>query len=190
MMRWASLIWLTIAVSAPGLAFGQVITPSVSGRLDLSGTAPTACNVAAPTMAASTNASLSNVSAQAARIDLAQFIDQTTAEPLASSASLDFNVVCNGAHQVRVQSVNGALALEGPGAATGGFRNRVPYQVAVNWAGQSSTGGSEAGAIVDMAVANAASGDMRLDITVAAGGGPLVAGNYADQVVVEVSAAN
>lgn len=190
MMRLVSLLLAAAAFSAPTLAAAQVVEPTTTGRLELSGDAPTACNVAAPTLAASNNTSLSNVTAQSARIDLAQFVDQTTAEPLASSASLDFNIICNGAHQVRVQSVNGALALEGPGAAAGGFRNRVPYQVSVTWAGQNGAGGSEAGTPVNLNIANAAAGDMRLDIAVAAGGGPLVAGNYADQVVVEVSAAN
>lgn len=190
MMRLLALFSLAAVAIAPNLAAAQVVVPSNSGRLELSGEAPTACNVAAPSLSSSTNASLSNMTAQSARIDLSQFVDPTTAEPLASSASLDFNIVCNGAHQVRVQSVNGALALEGPGVAAGGFRNRVPYQVAVNWAGQNAAGGSEAGTPVDLAIANAATGDMRLDINVAAGGGPLVAGSYADQVVVEVSAAN
>lgn len=190
MMRPVALAILVVVLTTPTLGLAQTVVLSNTSQLELSGTAPTACNVASPTLAGSSNASLSNVAAQSARIDLSQFVDQTTAAPLASSASLDFNVICNGAHQVRVQSVNGALALEGPGAAAGGFRNRVPYQVAVNWAGQTASGASDAGTLVDLDVANAAAGDMRLDITIAAGGNPLVAGSYADEIVVEVSAAN
>lgn len=192
MMRLSTLILLG-ALAAPAIASAQTIN-TAAGRLDLAGTAPSACLVSAPGSVSGGNASFQVTGTQAAQIDITQLVDATTAQPRATSINLALPIICNGAHRLTVTTTNGGLARVGGNArnvsVTNGFREFLPYQVTASWAGQSTTGGSQTTTPVSMNVSDGAAGQLSLIIAVPAGGAPLVAGAYADSLVIRLQVAS
>lgn len=191
MMRKA--IILAAMLIAPTTALAQTIDIG-QGRLDLSGTAPSACVISAPTSTVGSNTSFQLTGPQAAQINITQLVDQTTAEPMSATINLALPVICNTAHTLSVTTANGGLARVGGNArntnVTNGFREFLPYQVTAVWAGHSVNGGSQTPTPVTIAVADGAAGQLSLTISVPPGGAPLVAGNYADSIIVQLQVAS
>jgi hypothetical protein len=195
MMR--TLIALLALAALPAAASAQTVENG-RGRLDLSGTAPSACIISAPTSVTGSNASLQESGPQTAQITIGQLADPTTAEPKAASINLALPIICNTAHTLTVTSANGGLVRVGGNASnvTNGFREFLPYQVDVLWAGRSATwsGRSVAGGGADRAanvpVGDGAAGQLSLTIAVPPGGAPLIAGAYADSVVIQLQVAS
>lgn len=191
MMRKALI--LAVLLAAPSAGFAQTVQVG-QGRLDLSGVAPSACVISPPTSTSGVNSSFLLIGPQAAQINITQLVDQTTAEPMSATINLALPIICNTAHTLTVTTANGGLARIGGNArnanVTNGFRELLPYQVNAVWAGHSVNGGSQTLTPVSIAVADGAAGQLSLTIAVPAGGAPLVAGNYADSIVVQLQVAS
>lgn len=162
-----------------------------TSQLDLFGTAPSACVLSPPSAAAGSNTSFVSQGAQAGLLRFTQFVDPQTAQPRPASISLAFPVVCNSAHRLTVRTDgSGMTRTGGPGPSAPGFRSNLDFQVSADWAGASATGSSTALTPIDLSTANGAAGQMNLVVAIAGGGAPMVAGDYAGTLVVELEASN
>lgn len=164
-----------------------------SQRLEMLGTAPSACIIAPPTAANASNAAYSAAGPNSGQVVISQFVDPQTANPLASTIDLALPVTCNSSHRLTVRSGNGGLLRQGGSAAKGQAANRfadfVTYSLSIDWAGQSLAARTDSGTVV-LDGAGARTGQVGLRIATPAGGGPLAAGRFDDTVIVEFSAAN
>lgn len=175
------------ALAAPAQA---QVTDTTSQRLELIGNAPAACVFSTPTASNGSNASFTATSANSARINITQLVDNQNATSLASSIELSLPMVCNASHRVVVRSTNGGLArLGGNSRGSGGFVEFLAYRFGIGWAGQNLDRSSDTGEVI-VDAGEPAKGEVRLRITTPAGSGPLVAGQYNDSIVIEVQAAN
>jgi hypothetical protein len=126
------------------------------------------------------------------QVRIAQMVNPNTAEPERMSVDLSLPIICNGPHRVILRSDNGGLLRAGASAARaqGGFSEFLAYQIDASWAGQRVQAASDhaGGVIIDSAGGGA--GRMSVSLKVAPGGNPLVAGAYADAIVIEFLAAD
>ena len=189
MMRVAVI---AAALLAPMLATAQT-TEVGRARLDLAGQAPSVCVISGPTAVSGANATFSPDGAQQGQITITELADPQTAVPQAASINLALPVICNAAHSVVISTTNGGLARAGAAAGNAevnGFRQFVPYQLSVSWAGQSANATSQAGPTITIKSNDGAAGQLSLVVKVPGGGAPLVAGAYGDQVVVQLQVAS
>lgn len=176
----------------PGTALAQE-TGLDSQRVEILGTAPAACVLDAPTAANGVNASFSSGSTSTGQIEITQFVDPASANPVTSSIELALPVICNASHELTVRSGNGGLLRDGGSVSRRQgptvFADFVTYDVSLDWAGRTVSQRSDAGTMLVVG-GNARAGDMALRISTPAGGGPLTAGRFDDTIIVEFRAAN
>lgn len=184
---------LSLVVLFPAVAAAQGVD-NRQGQLELLGQAPSACLMRAPVATGGVNATYSNTSISSGEIQIVQLANPQTAEPQAASIALALPVVCNSAHRLLVRSANGGLLRDGGSPANvqrvGGFGEFLGYEMQTSWAGQDVSARSDVARQISIDSSNAAAGNVALQFSVAAGGGPLVAGRYADNIVVEFQASN
>jgi hypothetical protein len=177
------------SVAAQGQDFSEADQP-----LEIAGEAPPACVVRAPTATAGTNVTFDPTGPAGGELRIVQLVDPTTAEPLPTSITLAVPVVCNSAHRIELRSLNGGLLRDRGNArnrqSNTGFGEFVPYRVGLAWAGQQRDVTSEEAQTLVVSTVRGAAGDATLSFTLPGGGGPLVAGRYADAIVVEFQATN
>ena len=174
----------------PNLALAQ--TPESGGaRFEIIGEAPSACVVRPPSAASGVNATVQSAGSARSEIRIVQMVDSSTGQARATSAELALPIICNAPHRVTLRSRNGGLLREGrTGRSMGGFAEFLPYRLSALWLGRSAEGASDMadGFVIDSFGGGA--GQMSLSIDVPAGGRPLVAGRYADELVIEFQVAN
>lgn len=175
-------------LAGPAAVAAQTAPPPNDGRLELVGTANPACVIRAPSAAIGNNMSFNPVSSMAGEIAIAEFVD-ADAVPRGGSIEVILPVVCNSAHRVLVRSGNGALRRVGAPVQSGPFAQSVAYQVATIWGGQQGSLATGAGPLI-INTPEARAGQLSLAISVPAGGPPLVAGTYSDQIILELQAAD
>lgn len=189
----AALVPLALGAVLVAVASAQAQTVSTgqraSNRLDLFGVAPSACVLSPPSSAAGTNASFTAQGAQGV-VRLTQFIDPQTAQPRDAVISLGFPVVCNSAHRLVVRTDGAGLARTAGPAPAPGFRDSLGFQLSADWAGLTATGSSTSLTPISLQTANGAAGLMNLIVNITGGGAPMVAGDYAGTLVVEIEASN
>jgi spore coat protein U-like protein len=182
-----ALLATTVAAQA------QNLIDTGQGRLEIAGRAPPACVLNAPTATGGQNASFSGTGATSGEILITEFGDPLTAQPRGAAINLSLPVICNAAHRLTVTSSNGGLLRDGGNArnrqSPTGFGEFVGYQISATWAGQNASVLTANNNVLAIATANGGAGDMGLTIAVPPGGGPLVAGRYADTVTVQFEAA-
>jgi len=189
----AALVPLALGAVLVAVASAQAQTASTgeraSNRLDLFGVAPSACVLSPPSSAAGTNASFTAQGAQGV-VRFTQFIDPQTAQPRDAVISLGFPVVCNSAHRLVVRTDGAGLARTAGPAPAAGFRDSLGFQLSADWAGLTATGPSTSLNPISLQTANGAAGLMNLTVNITGGGAPMVAGDYAGTLVVEIEASN
>lgn len=191
-----ALILITASLAAtfatPLASWAQTASTGdrASSSLDLFGTAPSACVLSPPAAASGSNASFSAQGGQAGVVRFTQFVDPQTAQPRAASISLAFPVVCNSAHRLTVRTDGTGLTRTAGAAPAAGFRDSLGFQVSADWAGARAVGSSSTLTPIDLRTANGAAGQMNLVVDLPGGGTPLVAGDYAGTLVVELEASN
>lgn len=188
-----------IALIVPALlattvaAHAQNLIDTGQGRLEIAGRAPPACVLNAPTASGGQNATFTGIGATSGEIRITEFGDPQTAQPRGAAINLALPVICNSAHKLTVTSANGGLLRDGGNArnrqSPTGFGEFLGYRISANWAGQSASVQTINNTVLAIAAADGGAGDMGLTITVPPGGGPLVAGRYADTVTVQFEAA-
>lgn len=179
---------LAAAILMPAPLAAQVVDSSL-GRVELVGTAPAGCVIRGPASAVGTNMRFEPSSASAGQIGITEFVDQNSVSR-GGSIEINLPVICNSAHRVVVRSGNGGLRRLGAAVPTGPFAQFVPYSVTTLWGGQQAVLTTNQGGTVQIDSNQARAGLVALSINLAAGGQPLVAGTYSDQIVVELQAAN
>jgi hypothetical protein len=160
-----------------------------ANRLEIAGSVPEGCSIAPPRQQAVANASISG-GGTSAEIMIQQFVDPLTAVPQAASVSMAFPVLCNTAHTVTLTTRGGLEVQAGLPPAGPGFRSHVDYQLSLNWAGQQVSQATNSGPSLQISSPNAASGDLFVNLQIAGGGLPLVAGTYSDSLVLNVRPAS
>ncbi|HEY5712499.1 MAG TPA: hypothetical protein VIT38_11445 [Allosphingosinicella sp.] len=177
-------------LGAPALAAAQTTVDPSRGRLEILGTAPSACLIRTPAAASGSNATFQPTGGSTGEIRISRMVDATTAQSLGASIDLVIPVICNSPHRVVVRSSNGGLRRIGRPVAPGRFRDLLPYEVNTVWGDSQQALSSEAGTPVLIVASTARAGQLSLSLHVAAGGQPLVAGIYGDQIVLELTAAD
>lgn len=184
------VIPLFAILAAPAMAQGL---DTASQRIEMLGDAPVACVMNSPNASASVNASFSSTSATTGQISITELVDPLTAMPRQSAIQLSLPTICNTSHSVTVRSSNGGLLRAGGQASNrqsaGGFGEFLTYTFGIDWAGQTLVRPSDAG-MVEITSAQPRSGEIVLRVNTPEGGGPLIAGQYSDSIVVEVQASN
>ena len=181
-------ILIAAALALPASAQAQELTRATQ-KLELTARAPVACVISPATVSNAANASYSNTGASSGQVSITQLVDGTTAAPRASSIELSLPVVCNASHRVELRSANGGLQRAGATGRGGAFREFLAYSVGLDWAGQ-SVQLDTASRSANINATQPGKGEMVIRIATPAGGGPLVAGQYSDSIVVEVQPAN
>lgn len=184
-------ILIAAALLVPASAAQAQELTRATQRLELAAIAPVACVMSQPTVGSQSNASFSTTGANSGQVNITEFVDPQNASSRASSIELNLPLVCNASHRVRITSTNGGLLRAGAsGTGQGGaFREFLAYTVGVDWSGQSVellTSNNNA----NISASEPGKGEMTIRIATPAGGGPLVAGQYSDSIVVEVQPAN
>jgi hypothetical protein len=180
----------SVAFAIPALAQS---TDTGVRQLEIAGIAPPACIMRAPNATGGVNASYQNLSGSSGEIRIVEMVDPQTAQPRATSVNLTVPVICNSAHQLSVESRNGGLTRAGGNARNqtrGGFAEFLPYTFGANWAGQNVTQSSQTQGGLRIVTNDGGAGNVLLSVSVPANGTPLVAGAYADSIIIQFRAAN
>lgn len=191
-MRFSCLI-IGVTALLPSLASAQIVDTG-QGRVEILGEAPAACLLRAPIATNAVNATFGSATATSAEIQIVQLANPQTAQAQAASIDLALPVVCNSAHRLTIRSLNGGLLRDGGTARVPAAADRlgefVGYQLGARWAGTEVSVESAVTNVILIDSARAAAGDVQLRFAVSAGGSALIAGRYADAVIVEFQAAN
>lgn len=180
----ASTLALGLA-AAPALA--QDTTAPGAIQATFQGAADAGCRMDTPLADSVQNAALQNATPSSADIAITRMVDDDGAV-IGSTIVLMLPVICNQAHRISLSSARGGLSTDIAAPAGGPFRSSVPYAVRLDWAGVSQTFDSDSGDAV-FPVGDAARGELGVTIEIPAGGAPLTAGAYSDELVLQLSAA-
>lgn len=163
----------------------EVLTQA--NQLTYNGLVQPGCIMAVATTQSAQNASMTSPAPGAADVVVTQLVGDD-AVPVGAQITLTMEAACNQAHILRVSSQNGALVNSASSGAVGPFRDDLPYSIVVAWANAPLSFGSADG-LQTQSVNDAARGSITLMIQVPAGGSPMVAGSYSDQLVLELGVA-
>lgn len=186
---------LATAAIALGSPLAAQDTGSTATRaVRLYAAAPPSCVVSAATVAqGADNAVFTPDGNGGGTIVISQLVDPDTAEPRAANIALALPVRCNAAHRLAISSDRGGLLRAGGQQSNrltrGGFADLLPYDIAVDWAGMSSTAPSD-GTLSLGGNQPAANGELRVRVATKAGGGALVAGRYSDAITIRFEPAS
>lgn len=145
-----------------------------------------ACRMSTPLAPTADNAQVGALAPGSADIAISQLVGDDGA-PIGATIVLVLPATCNQAHTLNLSSLNGGLKSSGP-VVTGAFRSQAPYTVTVAWAGESQTFQTQNESLA-FNLANAATGPVTVTIQIPAGGAPLAAGTYSDELVLELGVA-
>lgn len=178
-------------VAAP--LYAQQVNTGVQ-QIEIVGAAPAACVIQGAGASTGVNASFTVTGANSGTVSIAQMADPTTAQPRATSITVQLPVICNSANTLTVRSTTGGLLRVGGNQRNAqqqdAFREFLPYALTANWAGNNVQAASNAGAPLTILSNNGGAGSVQVGFSVPAGGTPLLAGAYADSIIVEFGAAN
>ncbi len=186
MVRLLPLAAALALLSSAGQALAQSGPDFDTEQMTFQGTVAAGCLIAAAQATFVGNATVSNLAPGTADIAINQLVDEN-GEPIGAEVTLTLPAVCNQSHTLSLSSQNGAL-VNADGGPGGPFRNALPYSVTVAWSGQSQTVSSDGGGLT-VTYGDAGSGQVVITIQIPAGGDPLTAGAYADQLILELGAA-
>ncbi len=181
---------ITAAAAALVLAAAPVHAQTVNTttqQLAFNGVAAPGCIMLAASSPDSDNASLTSSTPGAADILIDQLVG-ADGVPVGATVVLTLPAACNQAHVLTMGSQNGGLVNPDGASVASPFRALLPYAATVAWASGSETYDS-ANPAVTISQGDAAVGSITVTIEIPAGGAPLVAGAYSDQLVLELAAA-
>lgn len=184
-----SLAFVLVVAAVPALAQS---TDTARQRLELAAVAPSVCVIRPPAAVTGVNASYQTTGASTGEVRIAEMADPQTAQPRAAAITIALPVICNSAHVLTARSSNGGLQRTGSNERNqpGGFTEFLPYSLNMVWAGQDVTRASDAGSPLTIAADNGGAGNVAIGFSVPAGGTPLIAGTYADSIIVEFRVAD
>ncbi|RYF93606.1 MAG: hypothetical protein EON95_08320 [Caulobacteraceae bacterium] len=184
-----SLIPFTLAAALmAGPAFAQT-QEETTGTIQavFRGDVLAACRMSTPLAPTADNAQVGALAPGSADIAINQLVGDDGA-PIGATIVLVLPATCNQAHTLNLSSLNGGLKGDGPALPGGAFRSQAPYTVTVAWAGESQTFQTQDESL-SFALGSAATGPVTVTIQIPAGGAPLAAGTYSDELVLELGVA-
>jgi hypothetical protein len=192
-IRRAALAGLFVAVAGAAAAQQAPSTDTsqsdvLTHAIDIQGVAPSACVMAPATLdPGSVNAVLQSASASNADVLVTLNTDAQTRSLQAVSVALSVPIKCNAAHSLTVHSQHQGMKPLTPVAPTPGFASALNYTLSTTWAGQTASFDTASAQNLTINVPDANTGDANVTLNIAGGGPPLIAGNYSDEIVVEVA---
>ena len=189
-MKASVFLSAVLAASAlTGASASAQIAPvlPVPAEFGFSGEVTAGCLMSTPTAPTLNNASASSLTPGSADILVTQMVGDDGV-PVGAVIILDLPSICNQAHTLSLSSLSGGMINPEAGGDTGSFRGALPYTVQVNWGGVVQTY-QTGDPVLSLPVGNASTGQVVLTIQIPAGGAPLVAGVYSDQLGHELGAA-
>lgn len=186
---------IAIALVSVSLSGTALAAPDETDALDINGSVSDTCFLGAPIVSASSDASLA-----AKIVTFSALADSSTAVFTGggSSIELNFEGMCNYAHNVSIQTTNGWL-INSSGATvvagSGTFNTNVGYTPTVKWHNQLATLNADdgsAGKTASKPILGAFAGIAELQINLIGvddPSAPLVAGTYTDDLVLQLGAA-
>ncbi len=185
---YRTLLIASIASFALATPTQAQVVDATGQSMRLQGSAPMACVLGQAGALAADNASFTSGGSATGQISITQLVDPQDATSLASSLDLSVPVRCNASHRLVVRSANGGLqrSFAGNGGNRGAqpFAEFLTYRYTLGWAGRDIGRSSDMGELA-LDVATPAQGTLQLRVSTLAGGGPLVAGQYGDTLVIE-----
>lgn len=178
---------LSAALAFSTSAFAQDAAPVVSNQATIGGLATPGCRLQTPVSPSADNAQVGGLAPGSADIAITRLVGDDS-RSIGAAVELVLPATCNQAHTLNISSAKGALASDGPALTGGVFRSRLPYGVTVSWAGGERVFESSGDALA-FAVGNAATGSVTLKIEIPAGGEPLAAGAYSDELILALGVA-
>jgi hypothetical protein len=181
-------VYLALAVLMnPAVCQAQTAVDSVaSAATQFRGEAPSLCVIrGAARLISSSNASLESSQINSSAIRVTTLVaEDGSGQPNAAELTLSIPVICTVTHDVTIASAGAGMNRDGgSGGASTGFRSRLDYQVQTSWAGQTLT--AQASNLPSLITApDAATGDLRVTVSILQGGQPLVAGSYSDTLTI------
>jgi hypothetical protein len=183
MTKRISLIVVAAILAAPSAWAATAATRPLS----VNGSVPVRCKISQPVAEANLNTTFSP-DGEGGLLDLTAFVG-TDSLTRAAEGSVRLPIACSGAYTLTVTSLAGGLNNRDINVpASGGFAAHVNYLLIANWGGavQSvETAGSEVS--LDLSRSGAQAGYLSVGFSLPAGRGPLVAGTYQDEIVVELN---
>ncbi|MGA9794558.1 MAG: hypothetical protein WBQ17_03380 [Rhizomicrobium sp.] len=179
------------AAAGLGILMALAATPALcaapSQMLTVQSSVATRCKMLPPQV---TGAGTNFTSAGAGgRLDLTNFVNSSD-KTQAVNAQLEFSIVCTGAHSLTVGTQSGGLNDQTAGTPGSGFVTHADYGLSASWDNTTkslTTNGTAAS--VDLSQTGPASGNLVIDLNLAAGIGPLQAGDYTDAIIVQLNTA-
>lgn len=169
------------------LALRADAATTVTQPLQVHASVPERCRVSPPTGTTSPNATFTP-GANGGALRLTGLVDPVTALTRATQGTILFPVVCTGTYSLTVTS-QGGLVNETTTTASNGFATRLNYVLSASWgsAAQSvETSGTPVS--LDLSAGGAQLGNLTIGFNVPAGRGPLVAGTYTDEIIIQLNA--
>ena len=187
-MTLRPLLLAAVFAAAPWAAQAQsAVQGADTSQISFRGDVAAGCLLATPAAPSGDNVIVGSLGPGTADIAISQLVDEDGA-PLGATVILTLPAICNQAHSLNLLSLNGGLAGDGPEATGGPFRSNLPYQVTVSWGGVQQVFESTDG-LLNVEFGQALAGPITITIQIPAGGAPLVAGAYADELVLELGVA-
>lgn len=181
MVRIDIALALALLTALPAQAAAVAAAP-----LDISGDVPVRCKMAPPTSGASANA-IFRQTGNGGALTLTGFVG-ADARTRAVQASIQVAIACSGSHVLTV-TTHGGLTNQTSGSPSPDFANHADYALTARWGGLTqSVTTSGAQVTIDLSQANAAAGSLGIDINLPAGRGPLAAGTYTDEIIIQLNA--
>ena len=187
MMRLQILVCAVVSMAAMATAAQAQVASTQQNQMTFNGDVAAGCITAAAAASSAQNAEAQDMVSGSANVVVTRLVGDDGV-PLGAEISLALPSTCNQAHTLTLTSVNGGMTNAGGALASGAFRSLLPYTVVVNWAGQSQTFSTGAGALTQP-VSDAATGPVSVTIQIPSGGAPMVAGSYSDQLVLQLGIA-
>ncbi len=188
MNRIAAIAAGLCGLMVAGSAAAQVIpTNGAQQPLNLEGRVNGVCKLFQPQTVSASNASVDALSATSAEVRIDSIVD-SNGVPQAASVVIVIPAICTQAHTLSMSSANAGLRTAESAVPGSGFRSVLDYTVDVDWAGSTQSFESSGGDLV-APIPDAAVGDMTVTIDFPGGGEPAVAGDYSDQIIVELGVA-
>lgn len=173
-----------LAVTATSAGAQTAPDQTAQRPLGFSGEVAAGCLLSTPTAPELNNATAVSLAPGSADIVVTQLVGEDGV-PIGAVVILALPSICNQAHTLRLNSLGGGLVNPEADGDAAPFRGALPYGVQINWGDviQTYETGDPA---LELSVGNAVAGQVTLTIQIPAGGAPLVAGVYSDQLVLEL----
>lgn len=192
-MKWmlpkaaVALLLLSVATNA---------AQDESNIIELNGVAEPICGFTAPASSfAGTNLAITSAGTVSSTVTINDMIDDNTAFLKPSSISINYQAVCNFAHNLKIESVNDGLFDSNPvSVVSSGFLTNIKYSSTIEWDGVTNglvtTGTNSTVFSPVVSVGGANVGNLKILINISGGNNPLnvpvVAGYYTDTLKIHI----